>query len=88
MIRSLEAVGFGLGTTELLIILGILLLVFGASRIPELGKSLGSGIRGFQKAVKGEDEPKQLESDEAAQAESPQQAENKAQPQPGGDSSA
>jgi sec-independent protein translocase protein TatA len=76
MIRYLEAVGFGLGTTELLIILGILLLVFGASRIPELGKSLGSGIRGFQKAVKGEDEPQQLESDEAAQANQASQAES------------
>ena len=88
MIRSLEAVGFGLGTTELLIILGILLLVFGASRIPELGKSLGSGIRGFQKAVKGEDEPKQLESDEAAQAEARQQTEKQAQPQTSGDGGA
>ena len=63
MYRVLEVIGFGgLGTTELLIILGILLFIFGASRIPELGRSLGSGIRGFQKAIKGQDEPKQLES--------------------------
>ena len=64
--NAIEAVAFGLGTTELLIIFGICIFIFGASRIPELGKSLGSGIRGFQKAVKGEDEPKQLEDGEVA----------------------
>lgn len=65
--NAIEAVAFGLGTTELLIIFGICVFIFGASRIPELGKSLGSGIRGFQKAVKGEDEPKQIEDDEVAE---------------------
>ncbi len=44
---------FGLGWAEILIILIILLLVFGASRIPQLGESLGKGIKNFQKAVKG-----------------------------------
>ena len=49
---------FGLGTTELLIILAIVVLVFGASRLPKLGKGLGEGLRGFKDALKGDDEPK------------------------------
>jgi sec-independent protein translocase protein TatA len=61
MWQSIEVIGFGVGTTELLIILAIFVFVFGASRIPELGRSLGSGIRGFQKAIKGEDEKKLIE---------------------------
>jgi sec-independent protein translocase protein TatA len=46
----------GIGTSELLIILVIVLLVFGASKLPELGAGLGKGIRNFKKAAKGEDE--------------------------------
>lgn len=40
----------GLGTTELLVILGVAVLLFGAGRIPEIAKSLGKGIREFKKA--------------------------------------
>ncbi len=39
---------------ELLIILAIILVLFGASRIPEAGKALGVGIRNFKKALSGE----------------------------------
>ena len=46
---------FGLGSTELLIILAIVVLVFGATRLPALGKGLGEGMRGFKDALKGED---------------------------------
>ena len=42
--------------TELLIILAIILLVFGAKRLPEIGSSLGRGIRTFKSAVTGEEE--------------------------------
>jgi sec-independent protein translocase protein TatA len=49
---------FGLGMPELLLILVIVVLLFGASRIPNLGKSLGEGIRGFKDAMKGEDDEK------------------------------
>ena len=42
-----------IGTTELIIILVIVLVLFGASRVPELGKSLGSGMRNFKDAVTG-----------------------------------
>ncbi len=41
-----------LGTNELLIILAICILIFGASRIPQLARSLGSGIKEFKKASK------------------------------------
>jgi sec-independent protein translocase protein TatA len=39
--------------THLLIIFGIALLVFGPKKLPELGKGIGEGIRGFKAAVKG-----------------------------------
>ncbi len=42
----------GLGTTELLVILGIGILVFGASRIPEIAKALGKSVKEFKKAGK------------------------------------
>jgi sec-independent protein translocase protein TatA len=47
-----------LGFTEILLILFIVVLIFGTSRIPELGKGLGEGIKNFKKAVKGEEEKK------------------------------
>ena len=46
---------FGLGLPEMLLIFVIIVLIFGTSRIPELGKGLGEGIRNFKKAVKNED---------------------------------
>jgi len=42
---------FGLGHWELLLILLVILLVFGAKRIPEMAQGLGRGIREFRKAV-------------------------------------
>jgi sec-independent protein translocase protein TatA len=39
---------FGIGPVELIIVLLILLVLFGASRLPEMGRSLGSGMRGFK----------------------------------------
>ena len=44
------------GITELLIILVVILLLFGAKRLPEIGSSLGKGIRTFKTAVTGEDD--------------------------------
>jgi sec-independent protein translocase protein TatA len=49
---------FSLGAPELLIILVILLLIFGAGRVAELGSGLGKSIREFKKAqAEGEEEP-------------------------------
>ena len=50
---------FGLGFPELLLILFIVIVIFGTSRIPELGKGLGEGIRNFKKAVRDDEKPKQ-----------------------------
>ncbi len=43
---------FGIGVPEILVILLVCLLLFGANRLPEIGKSLGEGIREFKKAIK------------------------------------
>lgn len=42
---------------HLLIIAGIALLIFGPKKLPELGKGLGDGIRGFKSAMSGDDGP-------------------------------
>ncbi len=42
---------FGLGWPELTIILVIVLVIFGASRVPEIGRALGKGIREFKGSV-------------------------------------
>ena len=47
---------FGLGPPELLLLLLIALVVFGAGKIPQIGSGLGKGLRNVRKAVTGEDE--------------------------------
>ena len=47
---------FGLGIGELLVILVIVMIVFGAGKLPEIGEGLGRGIRNFRKAVHAPDE--------------------------------
>lgn len=47
----------GLRPMELLMILAVLLLLFGATRLPALGSSLGSAIRNFRRGFSGEGEP-------------------------------
>ena len=44
-----------LGLPELLIILVIVILIFGANRLPEIGKGIGKGIRNFKEASKDDD---------------------------------
>jgi sec-independent protein translocase protein TatA len=44
---------FGISIPELLILLVVLLLVFGAKRLPEMGRSIGKGMREFKDAVTG-----------------------------------
>ena len=47
---------FGFGMPQLIIILAIILVVFGASRLPEIGGAMGKSIRNFKKASEGKDE--------------------------------
>jgi len=47
---------FGIGIPELLIILVIVMVIFGAGRLPEIGGALGKSIRNFKKAADGKDE--------------------------------
>ena len=47
---------FGLGITELLVILAIVVVIFGARRLPELGSGLGKAIKNFRAGVSGKDE--------------------------------
>ncbi len=59
-----------LGPAELIIIFAIVVVLFGASRIGDIGGSIGRGIREFRKEVKeGEEEPKEEGEKEKAAAE-------------------
>jgi sec-independent protein translocase protein TatA len=54
-----------IGPLELIIVLVIVLLIFGAKRLPEVGRGLGTGMREFKDSVTGKgdkDEPKELSS--------------------------
>jgi sec-independent protein translocase protein TatA len=42
---------FGLGMPELIVVLIIVLIIFGASRLPQLGEGLGKAIKGFKKGI-------------------------------------
>lgn len=53
------------GLTEILIILGIALLLFGAGRLADIGKGLGEGIRNFKKGLRDDDSEKKKELPEA-----------------------
>jgi sec-independent protein translocase protein TatA len=46
-----------IGVTEILVILAIVLLLFGGKKIPELMKGLGTGIKEFKNAAKGDEQP-------------------------------
>ncbi len=49
---------FGLGTTELIIILVLVMIIFGAGKLPQVGGALGKGLRNFKDGVKEGNEEK------------------------------
>jgi sec-independent protein translocase protein TatA len=58
---------FNIGWTEVVIVLGVALLIFGPKKIPELGASLGKTLRGFKEEMAGDDDDdatEQLEAEE------------------------
>lgn len=57
----------GIGWQEILLVLLILVVLFGARKLPEIGKGLGESIRNFKKAIKGDEaEPKKPGDDTSA----------------------
>jgi len=54
----------GISMTELIVILAVILLLFGAGRLPEAGRALGEGIRNFKKALSGETEVKEVKAED------------------------
>lgn len=47
---------FGLGTTELVVIFLLVFFLFGAKKLPEVGKGMGEAFRGFRDAIKSQDD--------------------------------
>jgi sec-independent protein translocase protein TatA len=68
---------FGLGMQELIVILIIVLVLFGATRLPEIGKGIGQAIRNFKKATSEPDEIDVTPKKSVSQEQKKEEAEKK-----------
>ncbi|MFP4049198.1 MAG: twin-arginine translocase TatA/TatE family subunit [Desulfovermiculus sp.] len=64
---------FGIGIPELIIILAIVLVIFGANKLPEIGSGMGRAIRNFKKAS---DEPEEIDVSSSSKSKSSSQEDN------------
>ncbi|HEY3825511.1 MAG TPA: twin-arginine translocase TatA/TatE family subunit [Bryobacteraceae bacterium] len=63
--QSFQTAGLGgLSGTELLVVLGVAVLLFGGKKIPEVAKGLGEGIKNFKQAIKTDDDPPAVKKEE------------------------
>jgi sec-independent protein translocase protein TatA len=54
---------FGLGMPELIVILVIIVIIFGAGKLPEIGSGIGKGIKNFKQATRDEEKTKKIDDD-------------------------